>query len=130
MKEKIAKIIIDEFGEEYKEEYLEGLASQISALFNTEEIREKIANIIWGYPYLHTWLTLDDAKTYPKWKGQTEFCYTQASQILSLLFGQRQEKICPHCNGEGYHDSLPAPMFGEKVKCAYCNGTGSVTKKE
>ena len=35
-----------------------------------------------------------------------------------------EPKPCPHCNGKGEHDSLPAPMFGERVKCAYCNGTG------
>ena len=81
------------------------LASQIDKIYSQppEGSREGIANIIIG-------------------KFPEETPWDIADKILSLIYPE--PKPCPHCNGKGEHDSLPAPMFGERVKCAYCNGTG------
>lgn len=111
-----------------KPEYRYKLASQISALFNTEEIREKIARTIW------------DSETegvYPDWKDippiAKKFYLEVADKILSLLFDQKQEKEpCPDknfrkcyephlrnypdCFEECGCDVCEAPIFGTGYK--------------
>ena len=57
--------------------------------------REKIAIEIWAYPVLHSWLTFEDAKTYPNWQDQVKCCYSQADQIIATCKGEWNEREMP-----------------------------------
>jgi transcription initiation factor TFIIIB Brf1 subunit/transcription initiation factor TFIIB len=106
-KEQVAKLL-DEFSEEYKDEYLKDLANQIDQIYNQPEpeLREKIAEIV----------ERETSGDFP------ESYLVIADQILSLLKEPVTEP-CPECGGMKKVPSKErAYIF---IVCPSCNGTGS-----
>ena len=132
-KERVAKLL-DEFSEEYKDEYLKDLANQIDQIYNQPdpELREKIADII----------RIETKGNYP------ESPEAIADEILSLLNPKEPVtepcpdnslvqcnsydidcKRCIHCKPHketaDCKDYVRCETTGLEVRCETCNGTGS-----